>query len=128
MKRDTARVADALVEICQTLPESEVPMVVEAALARLDAQAMRAFPRLVNHALVMRGLSPITLTVPREDSDAGEKPLVTALRSALTKKLESRRIVDPHMIGGVRVNVGDDRYDYSLRGALDHFAESLSSH
>ena len=56
---------------------------------------------------------------------AQEKGLKAALRQALGKDPEIETIVDPHILGGLKVRVGSRLYDASLRSKLDSLRFAL---
>lgn len=59
--------------------------------------------------------------------DAQIKVLVTQLETHFRSKLEPRVVVDQSLIGGVKVAVGDDVLDASVRGKLDAMAAALKN-
>ena len=59
--------------------------------------------------------------------DAQLKQLVVHLESHFKSKLTARVDVDPELIGGIKVVVGDEVLDASVRGKLDVMATALKS-
>lgn len=53
--------------------------------------------------------------------------LVMTLEKKINKKLYYTIMLDPKLIGGVRIKVRDMIIDYSIRGQLDNILESLIS-
>ena len=53
--------------------------------------------------------------------------LVAKLERAYGKKFEVTQEVDPKLIGGVRLMMGDRRIDASIAGRLDSLARELST-
>ncbi len=51
--------------------------------------------------------------------------LEEALQRATGKEVETRIVVDPSVIGGLRVEIGDQVIDGTVRSRLDHFRENL---
>lgn len=47
------------------------------------------------------------------------------LKLKLRKEIEPICFVDPEMIGGIKVQIGDEVLDYSIRAQLNRFKESL---
>jgi F-type H+-transporting ATPase subunit delta len=43
------------------------------------------------------------------------------------KKFEVKEVVDPRLIGGLRIRMGDRRIDASISGRLDSLARELST-
>lgn len=62
-----------------------------------------------------------------EMSDAQVATLVSALGNKFGRKLNPTIIVDPALIGGVRVVVGDEVFDTSVRAKLDQMHAALVS-
>jgi len=60
-------------------------------------------------------------------SDAQLKDLVVGLEIKFKRKIEARVSVEPELIGGVKVEVGDDVLDASVRGKLEAMAIALKS-
>lgn len=65
----------------------------------------------------------ITSAVPLDETQ--QAALVRALERRMGKKILPTFKVDPSLIGGVRVRVGDYQIDGSLRGALDRLRENI---
>jgi F-type H+-transporting ATPase subunit delta len=54
-----------------------------------------------------------------------EKGIVATLESVTGKKIELETTVDPSVIGGVLVRVGDTVYDSTVRGELERLRKVL---
>lgn len=59
-------------------------------------------------------------------SDEQVRALVQRLESRTERKVRASVTVVPELIGGVRVQVGDELWDASVRGQLDTMANSLA--
>lgn len=59
-------------------------------------------------------------------SDAQVGGLRTALETKYSRKVNTQVEVDPHLIGGVRIVVGDKVIDATVRGRLDAMAAALA--
>jgi F-type H+-transporting ATPase subunit delta len=59
-------------------------------------------------------------------SDAQLGVLVSRLEAHTKRKVKASVTVAPELIGGVRVQVGDELWDASVRGQLDPMATALS--
>ncbi len=58
-------------------------------------------------------------------SDAQVKTLVAQLQAKFGKKVEAKVSVDPEIIGGIKIIVGDTVIDASVRGRLQELAYTL---
>jgi len=87
-------------------------------LAAVEAQ----FGRLVNRE---RGIVPaeITSAVPLGSSELGA--IATRVREITGSQVETHATVDPAIIGGVMVRVGDRLIDASVRGRLERLRDRL---
>jgi F-type H+-transporting ATPase subunit delta len=55
------------------------------------------------------------------------KKLVDDLEQKFKRKIDAQVSVDPELIGGVKVEIGDEILDASVRGKLDAMAIALKS-
>ena len=60
-------------------------------------------------------------------SDTQLRDLVADLEAKFKRKIEAKVSVDPELIGGVIVEIGDEVLDASVRGKLDAMAVALKS-
>ncbi len=60
-------------------------------------------------------------------SDAQLRDLVAHLEKKFKRKIEAKVSVDPELIGGVKVEIGDEVLDASVRGKLEAMAVALKS-
>ena len=75
--------------------------------------------------LAARGEEPLTVTSARALSSAELSALVERLERLYGKKFEVTTVVDPSLIGGVRILMGDRRIDGSVAGRLDALSRTL---
>jgi len=74
-----------------------------------------------------RGASPLRIESARE-LDPGElQDLVDRLGRRYNTTFDVTQTVDPQLIGGVRITLGDKQIDGSVAGRLDDLARMLSS-
>ncbi len=59
--------------------------------------------------------------------DAQVKQVMPVLEQHFSSKLKPRVTVDPSLIGGIKVEVGDEVFDASVRGQLDAMAVALKN-
>ena len=78
-----------------------------------------------NIARAARGVDPLTVTTARELSSGEVRALVERLERTYGKKFEANVTVDPSLIGGVRVAMGDRLIDGSVAGRLEELTRSL---
>ncbi len=72
-----------------------------------------------------RGAEVLTITSARP-LDAGElRALVDRLQHVYGKSFDTKQVVDPNVIGGVRILMGDRRIDATVSGRLESLARTL---
>jgi F-type H+-transporting ATPase subunit delta len=81
------------------------------------------------HALknAQEGAADAEIASAFEISDAQVKDLVATLEKKFGRKLNPSVTVDPSLIGGVRVTVGDEVLDTSVRAKLQQMHSALAS-
>ena len=72
-----------------------------------------------------QGAEPLTVTSAKELSPEELRAMVTRLEQVYGKKFEVRQAVEPGLIGGVRITMGDRRVDGSVAGRLEELTRSL---
>jgi F-type H+-transporting ATPase subunit delta len=60
-------------------------------------------------------------------TDVQLKDLVAGLESKFKRKIEAKVNVNPELIGGVKVEIGDEVFDASVRGKLEAMSIALKS-
>jgi F-type H+-transporting ATPase subunit delta len=75
--------------------------------------------------LVARGEEPLTVTSARELPRDELRAIVERLERLYEKKFEVTQVVDPNLIGGVRILMGDRRVDGTVAGRLEALARTL---
>ena len=76
-------------------------------------------------AAAERGVASAEVTTAIKLTQAQETGLKAALRQALGKDPEIETVVDPSILGGLKVRVGSRLYDASLRSKLDSLRFAL---
>jgi F-type H+-transporting ATPase subunit delta len=74
-----------------------------------------------------RGAQMLNVTSARPLSKAELAVLVAKLTSAFKTSFDVTQNVDPDLIGGVRITMGDKRIDGTIAGRLDDLARMLST-
>lgn len=74
------------------------------------------------------GIAQATVYSVRELTDAEKAELENAFKNKLNKnEIVIENVVDPSVIGGVRIRVGNTIYDGSISGKLHRFKQNLVS-
>ncbi len=86
------------------------------------APIVRAYVVLANEA---RGIADAVVTTAKPLSDEEQTQLAEQFGKILNKTLRVTTVVDPSILGGVVVKIGDRLYDGSIKTKLEHFAHQL---
>lgn len=130
MKMTAASLARAFADTAKTLPEAEIPALADAAAHILIAQGLfkdaHVFPRMVEREMLKRdGAVQIRITTAGKETAAFKKEVVHAVEQALKRSCQIEEHADPSLLGGVLLQVGDERYDATLKGALNTLSTQL---
>jgi F-type H+-transporting ATPase subunit delta len=74
-----------------------------------------------------RGAQPLQVTSARQLSKPELDAIVARLAQAFKTQFDVTQSVDPSLIGGVRITMGDKRADGTIAGRLDDLARLLST-
>jgi|SRR5579884_754247 len=88
----------------------------------LLAEIVRQYDALQMQA---RGAEPLTITSAKHLSDQELRAIVARLESVYGKRFDVTQQVDPNLIGGVRIMMGDRRIDGSVEGRLQELSRRL---
>ncbi|HET7813008.1 MAG TPA: ATP synthase F1 subunit delta [Candidatus Baltobacteraceae bacterium] len=72
-----------------------------------------------------RGAEPLTITSAKALSPQDVQAMVARLEAHYGKKFDVQTSVDPGLIGGVRIGMGDRRIDGSVAGRLEELTRTL---
>jgi len=72
-----------------------------------------------------RGSEPMTVTTARALADDQLRPMIDRLQRLYGKKFKVAVRIDPDLIGGVRITMGDRRVDGTIAGRLDELSRTL---
>ena len=89
-------------------------------LRAVNAAARRLYNQL-------RGRVEVRLTTAQPVDAAIRELIVTKLRASLGQEIELQTQVDPELIGGLVIRIGDTVYDGSLANQLQRLSEDLVS-
>ncbi len=132
MKPTPQIIARALIETCQTLPESDIAAAVDAAIHLLFENGLskdvRSFSRTVKDVFEREfSVAEATLLTTSGDASGSEGSIVEALEKTLGKHVDLNVSKDASLLGGALLHVGDERFDATLRGALQKLQQHLSA-
>jgi F-type H+-transporting ATPase subunit delta len=89
----------------------------------LIPQVLGEFARLERAA---RGVADTYVTVARPVSDSQAKTIATDIATALGRQVEVHLHVDPSLLGGIIVRIGDQVYDSSVATRLQRLRQALA--
>jgi F-type H+-transporting ATPase subunit delta len=89
----------------------------------LVPQIVVEFERLLRES---RGVAEATVTVARSIGNDEEQQIAQQLGRALGKRVEIRTEVDPNIIGGIVIRIGDQLIDASVAGRLERLRQQLA--
>lgn len=81
-----------------------------------------AYVKLANDE---RGIADAIVTTAKSLSEAEQAELAEKFGKLINKQLRIQTVVDPSILGGVVVKIGDRLYDGSIKSKLEHFAHQL---
>ncbi|WP_336992799.1 F0F1 ATP synthase subunit delta [Leucobacter sp. VD1] len=90
---------------------------------RLDA-SLRSAARI---AADQNGSDLATVTVATPLSAAQQERLARALEQSVGRSVKITTVIDPELIGGVRIQIADDVIDGSVRARLDDLRQQLAA-
>ena len=85
------------------------------------ARAFEGFFLEANNIVKVKITTSIGLTEQQREA------VSKSLRSKFNKVIDPQLDVDPYILGGVKIQKGDEIYDYSLRAQLERFKERVAS-
>jgi len=79
----------------------------------------------INLANEERGIADAVVTTAKALTKEEEAQIAEKFGKMLNKKLRIQTVVDPSILGGVIVQIGDRLYDGSIKSKLEHFAHQI---
>ncbi len=104
--------------------ENMIKLLVESGRLALLPEVARAFEELKAQD---EGVLEAEITAAVQPSDSEVKALVQRLETKFGKKVETSIKVDPEIIGGIKIVIGDTVIDASVRGQLQEMAYALKA-
>ena len=74
-----------------------------------------------------RGVEPLTIAASHELSQRDLAALAERIEAIYGRKFEPRLVVDPELVGGLRITMGDRLIDGTVAGRLDELARALET-
>ena len=122
------QIIDTILSLIQSKVSAEarnlIDMLVENNRVTLLPEIASQFQELKN---AHEGSADATIVSAYEMSDAQVKEVLASLEKKFGRKLNPTVTVDPSLIGGVRVEVGDEVLDTSVRAKLQQMHDALVS-
>jgi F-type H+-transporting ATPase subunit delta len=107
------------------------PIALHTVLLLIRKRRESLAPEIVNQyddlERAARGAQPLRVTSARQLSPSQLDEIVARLSKAYKTKFDVTQAVDPSLIGGVRITIGDKRVDGTIAGRLDDIARLLST-
>jgi len=98
-------------------------------LVLLDERRLRLLDQIVREYRIMaeesRGIALVQVISARPLSPPAEEALRQGLERKLGRRVRMESTVDPALVGGVQVKIGDTLYDGSVRGQLRRLQERM---
>jgi F-type H+-transporting ATPase subunit delta len=104
--------------------ENMIKLLVEYGRLALLPEVARAFEELKAQD---EGVLEAEITAAAQPSDSEIKALVQRLETKFGKKIETSIKIDPEIIGGIKIVIGDTVIDASVRGQLQEMAYALKA-
>ncbi len=94
-----------------------------------DSKAIVALPviveAIVSQYLEMKKRAKVVVTTPVKISKAYEEQLMGSLKKLTGKDVDLEYVMDPSLLGGIRLQVGSTMYDSSIKGQLGLLKDKL---
>lgn len=90
-----------------------------------EGQLKEIVDNYIEMANEVRGIADATVVTAKALTKQEVKQVEDAFGRQLNKKLRVKTEVDPDIIGGLVVRIGDTLYDGSIRGKLNRFSQQI---
>lgn len=109
----------------QTDVVNMIHLLVERHRVEITPSIIDHFIQFVNDA---RGIAEVTVRSVRELTEAEKTELKSGFAKRFNKKaIELTNIVDPKIIGGLRIQIGNTIYDGTISGKLNRIEQNITS-
>jgi F-type H+-transporting ATPase subunit delta len=106
-------------------------LVLNLLLLLLDERRLRLLDQVTREFRIMadeaRGIALVEVISARPLSRPAEEALKRGLERKLGRRVRMECRVDPALVGGVQVKIGDTLYDGSVRGQLERLRERMAA-
>jgi F-type H+-transporting ATPase subunit delta len=99
-----------------------ISLLVERRREDLLSSLLEDYVRIANEAL---GQAEAIVTTPLALTETESKEIAERFTKISGKKIQVSSVVDPNLLGGLTVRIGDRLYDGSLSGKLERLEKSL---
>ena len=124
----TKRLGELLLDICGDKLSNEgrnfMLLLVESKRVEVLPEVSELFEQLKTQH---EGVLEAKVASAFKMTDQQLKDLVVGLESKFKRKIEAKVNVNPELIGGVKVEIGDEVFDASVRGKLEAMSVALKS-
>ena len=132
MKIHPKTLAQHIVHLAKDLPTKDLPHLMDAVAdfleKRGDRKMLRQLPYHLEKAFrTAHNLTSVSVTSTSDLHPTERKELLESLKKSLEGTIELSEEKDPSLLGGVRIAIGDERFDYSLSSALQEASHILSA-
>lgn len=93
----------------------------------LSRSQIAQFPKVVAQELRRHGPVGAILSTSSGNTGASAPAIAAALEKSLGRSIDLEESSGESLIGGALLSIGDERLDFTLRGALQQLATHLSS-
>ena len=124
--------ARAVVDVARLQPGETYAELSEAATWLLQRSGLlkesRKFLSLVDRLWQKQeGVTHVKITTPGGEPEVFKKQLVSILETSLNRRCLMEEVKDPKIIGGLMLAVGDERFDCTLRTAMNELGSQLAA-
>lgn len=128
-KANPRDIAQALFEISKVLPPADREVACDTAIKMMESAGvhdLQGFPGRVLRALEAHdGILFASIGLAKGPLGADREKFTKALEKAFKRRVQLEEYIDPSLIGGLVLRVGDEFFDASVRGRIKSLTERL---